>query len=346
MEFWGLHLLKTEQTGAPFISVLVAVHDRKQYIKGAVDSVFAQTLDPAAYEVVVVANFAVAEELTPRPNMVCIQTAEKEHEGKIAVGVENCRGEVICFLDDDDTWESTKLQAVHDLFGRNVELCYYHNGFRMIDELGRPVQQATLRILQRRMHRVRRMETDRRKASFGVIRKMIKIGVNFNMSCITIRKHVVLSFIEHLRGLNGKSSNVDTFMLYAALLSGGKLFADDRELTLYRIHGRNTSATFISAGTHPEELGYRTLLEMAGTSKGNAQIRRSIECMVSDIMFELYSKEKVRDRKRMAREIINHMRYFSFYDMQYDVLLSLFGILYLISPALGEIMHSIPGEHL
>jgi len=43
--------------GSPFISVVITAHDRKEYLKQAVDSALNQTLSRDNYEVIVTKNF-------------------------------------------------------------------------------------------------------------------------------------------------------------------------------------------------------------------------------------------------------------------------------------------------
>lgn len=330
----------------PLFTVMVLAHDRKQYLRDALNSVLLQSIDKSSFEILLITNFPIDEEVSRIPNLKHMMTDKKELEIKIAEGIKQCRGEIVCFLEDDDTWEEDKLETLRRIFTNNSEIGFYHNNFKMIGEDGTPASRTTYDLVRRRMNRVGSESTDKNRATFGEIRKLIKTGVNFNLSSMAIRKSIIQEFSSYLCLLNGRNSNVDTFMFYAALLSGKIVKADSQELTKYRIHGQNISANFILAGIGPEQLGYATLFDMIGTSDKNKHIRRSVECMVSDLKFEMYSRNKTRNRKLIAGEILNHMRYFSRYDMTYDLLLTVFGLLYLISPSLGDILHSLPNEHV
>lgn len=330
--------------GAPYISVVVTAHDRRQYLEGGLSSIFCQTLDPEQFEIVLITNFQIEQDKLRKRNLKWIRTEAKEVQHKIAEALISCRGEVVCFLEDDDLWESNRLQIVYDLFRKWESLSFYHNSFSIIDEAGNPTDRPMMKAMQRRIRHSHRITTNRQKVTFGEIRKLIKAGISFNLSCMAIRREKLSPYLNYLGEFKSRSSNADTFTLYAALLSGGDIMADDRELTRYRVHAMNATHSFITAGVTPEDLGYSTLLKMVGTGEENIKFRKSIECMISDMMFERYSKENVKNRTLMAREIINHLRYFSFYDMSYDMSLIIFGLLYLISPSLGEIIHSLPGQ--
>ncbi len=331
---------------SPYISVLVIAHRRTQYINHALESLCTQTLDRRLFEIILVSNIDIDNEVLRRSGARLIRTDRNELEVKIAIGLDYCSGEVISLLEDDDVWEDGKLQAVYDLFTEREDVGYYHNSYSLIGEDGQPMVHPMFRLMEKRMDRVGALSVCGKAARFGVIRKMIKVGMSFNTSCMSIRKGILQDRTDYLVTLNAKSSNVDNFLFFAALLSGKQLYGDSRRLTRYRVHPENSSKKFLSVGITPEALGYGVLLRMVGAGKGDGQIRKSVESMISDLRFEIYSREGLKNRGMMLSAIVEHLRYFSLYDFQYDVLLLLFGLLYFISPRLGSMMHSIPGEHL
>ncbi len=330
----------------PYISVLVIAFTRTQFLKYALDSIGRQTLRRELFEVIVVSNSDMDKSSLEKLNARMIRTDLRELESKMALGMDACRGEVICIMEDDDEWEDNRLQAVYDLFTSRKDIGYYHNAFSLIGEDGKKLKDPMFRLMDRRMMRAGQYTRDRTDATFGSIRKMIKMGLSFNTSSMSFRSSILSERKELLVSLKGRSSNVDNFIFYACLLSGAKVYGDSRRLTRYRIHPQNTSKRFLTSGTRPEDLGFGILMKMTEGGAENIQIRRSVECMISDLRFEIYSKENVRDRRLMLSAIAGHMHYFSLSDMQYDFMLVLFGLLYFISPRLGSMMHSIPSEHL
>ena len=97
------------------ISVIIPVHSRKDYIRAAISSVLQQTYLPI--EIIISANA-----ITPEANAE-IQSLEKTHpliriiysekpslSHARNVGIESAKGEWIAFLDDDDLWETKKLE--------------------------------------------------------------------------------------------------------------------------------------------------------------------------------------------------------------------------------------------
>lgn len=330
----------------PFLSVIVVAHDRKEFLKEALRSVTQQSIDKSLFEIVLITNFPVDEDLFAIPNLTHLISESKGLELKIAEGLRQCKGEIVCFLEDDDAWEAGKLDKVVTIFKSNPDTGFYHNHFTIVDEKGNRAFHVTLSTMHRRMKRAGSLRTNKQEARYGEIRKMVKIGVNFNLSCMSIRRSVINRYSDYLNELKGQNLNVDTFVFYASLLSGKTLIADSDELTRHRIHGDKTSRHFITANTTPRDLGFSTLLRMTEGTEENKTIRRSIDCMISDLTFEIYSASNIRSRSLMAKAIVNHMRYFSRYDVQYDALLVLYGLLYFVSPRLGDFMHSIPESHL
>ena len=114
------------------VSVVIPTRNRPEMLGAAIDSVLAQTFTD--YEIVVVIN-GPDNPSTPKTSEVATSTGCRivrlERAG-IAValnaGVEAARGEWIAFLDDDDLWESNRLEdelkvadaAVADLVFCNI----------------------------------------------------------------------------------------------------------------------------------------------------------------------------------------------------------------------------------
>ena len=108
----------------PFITVLVTAHKRRQYIRKALDSVRAQSIDRSEYEVIVVSNFE--DRYEGLSNLRWITVDEEGLSPKIAVGFEEARGEVVSILEDDDQWLPDKLRLVRDLM-RQERIDFLHN---------------------------------------------------------------------------------------------------------------------------------------------------------------------------------------------------------------------------
>ena len=68
-----------------------------------------------------------------------MQSSEAGLGGKIVDGLNNCSGDVVTFLEDDDCYERDRLEFVEESFG-DPGLTYLQNGFTVIDAQGAPYQ--------------------------------------------------------------------------------------------------------------------------------------------------------------------------------------------------------------
>lgn len=65
-----------------------------------------------------------------------VPTAEGPTGGKHARGVEEATGEVIAFLDDDDTWKPEKVDVLRERFAARADLVFLNHGYDVVDEQG------------------------------------------------------------------------------------------------------------------------------------------------------------------------------------------------------------------
>ena len=98
----------------PYVTVVIPAYNSEKYIKGAIDSAFAQDV---ALEVIVIndastdGTVSVLEEYQDRDNFILL---DNETNSGVAIsrnlGVATAKGEYIAFLDADDWWEVGKLE--------------------------------------------------------------------------------------------------------------------------------------------------------------------------------------------------------------------------------------------
>ncbi|AAT42887.1 glycosyltransferase family A protein [Picrophilus oshimae] len=191
----------------PYISVIVIAYNRKQFLIDAVHSVINQTLDRSKYEIIIVKNFR-DDDIDAQLNRFVdlnIYTDEISIGAKFARGIEISKGEILCFLEDDDIFKKNKLEVVLNVF-KNKDLVYFHNNFDIIDEKG------------------------------NLISKNNKSNSSMNMSAISIKKTIIDTKI-----LKNARSFVDDLMYLFAINSRKKILVSNLKLSYYRMHNMNAS---------------------------------------------------------------------------------------------------------
>jgi glycosyltransferase involved in cell wall biosynthesis len=127
-------------TGA-VVSVVVPTFNRPQYLRAAIDSVFAQTFTD--WELIVADDGSEGETaaylaaLASRPKVKVLRLAHTGNPG--AVRNAACRaaqGEYIAFLDSDDVWLPEKLALQIASLRSHPERGWSHTAFAVIDESG------------------------------------------------------------------------------------------------------------------------------------------------------------------------------------------------------------------
>ncbi len=184
------------------ITVIITAYDRKKFIITAIKSVLNQTISKDDYELIVVKNYndKTIDDYLEKNGIKNIYSRDKSLGGKLAEAIKVSIGEIILFLEDDDSFVDDKLEYVHSLFAKNKSLVYYHNRYIPVNEKYR-------------------------------ITKYINNSPDFNMSCLSIRKGVI-----DANKIIGITESIDTFIYLSAIESGKSLMADRKKLTFYMVH--------------------------------------------------------------------------------------------------------------
>ena len=100
------------------ISVIVTEYKRRGYLIHALHSVFSQTLSRDSYEIIVVKNEEDKEvdEYARKNGAKVIISSEKWLGPKIALGLEEAKGDIIALLEDDDMFTQDKLGNIYTIF--------------------------------------------------------------------------------------------------------------------------------------------------------------------------------------------------------------------------------------
>src|SRR5437867_3134050 len=125
----------------PFVSVLIDTYNHERFIEQAIVSVLEQDFPAAEREIIVVDDGST--DRTPeivRKFEPHVRLLRKENGGQASafnVGIPECRGEIIAFLDGDDWWENRKLSVVVNEFTIRQEIGVIGHGLYEVDEKGK-----------------------------------------------------------------------------------------------------------------------------------------------------------------------------------------------------------------
>ena len=110
----------------PFVSVLIDTYNHERFIEKAIVSVLEQDFPESDREIIVVDDGSTdrTAEIV-RKFEPCVRYLHKQNGGQASafnVGIPECRGEVVAFLDGDDWWVREKLSKVIPVLAGNSEI--------------------------------------------------------------------------------------------------------------------------------------------------------------------------------------------------------------------------------
>lgn len=215
-------------------TAVVMAHSRRQFIGQAVASVRGQRLGAAdgPVELLVTKDFADPE-IDGQPGVRTLDSTGSTLGEMLAGAVQEARGELLCFLDDDDVWEPGKLERVLAEFRRRPGLGYYGHGQSVIDSEGRPLR--TGGAMWRRQRRVSEpiYVPTPQPSTEGLL--WANAG---NESSISLRRTSLADRLSFVRRIQ---ASMDDFLLWCGLLSGHGLLFTAEPLTRLRVHTANYS---------------------------------------------------------------------------------------------------------
>lgn len=214
----------------PHISVIVTAYNRKKYLPDALRSLERQTLARDEFEVIVVKNFEdqASDEIIRRNGWRWIYSGEKAQGPFILAGLEESRGEIITFLEDDDMYAPERLQVIEKAFREIEGLAYFHNEQVIIDSDGKVIGDAEAGPDV--------MIEDPAKYCKQLF---LDPGGFHNLSSIAVSARIVDILGMALRGA---SASADLVIMTIAAVAGQRMLLSGKRLTMWRVHGNSRSA--------------------------------------------------------------------------------------------------------
>lgn len=205
-----------------FISVIVTAHDRKAYIMDALNSLLNQSLPRKYFEIIVVKNFydEKIDKFINENDVLSYYTNEKSMGTKLKIGIENSKGNIICFLDDDDMFSTKKLEEVSNYMSKTDD-SFFYNSRLLINEEGKKIGEDI--VEDKKVIVSSKKEID----------YLFKHKIYFNSSSMCVKREVLE---DKLKYLNKIQRLIDNFILLSAIEYNGKLTITSKPLTLYRVH--------------------------------------------------------------------------------------------------------------
>ncbi|MCG2897004.1 MAG: glycosyltransferase family 2 protein [Acidilobus sp.] len=240
--------------GQPYISVIVTAYNRRKYLPFALRSLEAQTLPKDRFEVIVIKNFddKESDDIISRNGWKDVYNDDSYHGRKILAGLEESRGDVITFLEDDDMYASNRLEEVYKAFTSYDRLVYFHNSQKIIDEKGNLLERSPFPTSKNLIGGstividINELQKLAKRYKIDAVDLVLRLRAlaAFNSSSESIRRSA-LEVNAHL--LKELPTGVDLFVFASSVKAGGLMYFTDEKLTLYRVHGENWSSSWSSA---------------------------------------------------------------------------------------------------
>lgn len=126
------------------ISAILCTFNRQDFLREAMDSIFAQTLPPA--EIIIVDDGStddtpdrVARDYGDRVRLIRREKNSRTCELPRYQGAKAAKFPLCAFLDSDDLWAPTKLEKQAAFLAKHPEIPLCHTAAQVIDEKGKPL---------------------------------------------------------------------------------------------------------------------------------------------------------------------------------------------------------------
>lgn len=327
--------MDAKTTPPPTISIIVNAYNRTSYVNRALKSIANQTLDPSHFETIIVTNVPVDSGLVRAINGKVIPFAESRPGLRVSKALEATSGSVVTLLDDDDTWDPEKLKQVFDIVVSNPKVSYVHNQWIPVGEDDERIEHPMHAHARRKMAQLGTLKLYPESATYRNVRQWATLLLDFNSSCITVRRDTLVRKLAYLRSLDGLG--VDAFCFYAALVEKGSvLVAVPSVLTRYRIHLANSTIRLPEKSGDARTEDYNAIIQMLQEEWPDSPSVRSVRSLKSYMAIADGCVRGRLNRLALLSRLARHLRFVSLSDLGQNCTLLLFGAFCVIFPRLGR----------
>lgn len=306
---------KQLQTGSlPLVSILINNYNYDRFLKAAIDSALSQTYPNI--EVVVVDDGSIDQSqsmITSYGNQIV--PVLKPNGGQASAfnaGFEQSNGELLFFLDADDTFAPNKIETIVNFFTQlipnNPSLLLF-NALAAIDEKGLPLDVDPLNgsCEWRDLHGNRELP----KFLHGALTRIstpaevYKHAANYRyipyLASPTSGFAMTRTLAEQVFPLpcQGVKTSADDFLVKAASLLG-EIYAADAVLTQYRIHGKNNWY----GQKQPVQKSFLEALDAFLNSKLEGSARKPVFSYFNSIHAQVYYRTHYANPHQYANELL------------------------------------------
>jgi len=265
----GARALRRGGCALTLVTAAIPTYNRAPFLRGALESVFAQTFRDL--EVLVVDDGSTDETpavLTSYRDR--IRVVHQENRGRSAArnrAVREARGRYLSFLDSDDRWPPEKLERQVPVLEADPSVAMVHGHVDVIDGEGRPLAEET------RRHRALFSAAHRKGVTYA--------GYAFDCRCFSSAMTARVEALEHV-GLYDPSLLLDDYDVYLRLALEYKIvFLEGPPVALYR-HHRGQMATYdLTMGQIQTAKKHLALLEERPDVPDHALARRNFLLMLA-----------------------------------------------------------------
>ena len=212
----------------PRVTALIDTYNHERFIAQAIESVLAQDFPASEMEILVVDDGSTddtAERVRKFGSRV--RYLHKPNGGQASAfnfGIPQSQGEIVAFLDGDDTWTKEKLRVVAEVFEKHSDVGVVGHGLFEVDEVS---QQRFTNVPDKTYRNT--LRTVEEGVAFRELRSFL------GTSRLAIRKRV----LDRALPLPDEMViEADEFLAAVAVAEGGAIVLD-QPLTCYRLHSAN-----------------------------------------------------------------------------------------------------------